>query len=41
MLENNITDPEQINAFFQENDEIKKYVIPERVVDKREEGEER
>lgn len=41
MLEKNITDPEQINAFFQENDEIKKYVIPERAVDKREEGEER
>ena len=41
MLENNITDPGQINDFFQENDEIKKYVIPERVVDKREEREER
>lgn len=46
MLENNITDPEQINTFFQDNDEIKKYVIPEIVVemsgvDRREEGEER
>lgn len=29
ILENHITDPNQINAFFQENDEIKKYVIPE------------
>ena len=41
MLENNITDLEQINAFFQENDEIKKYVIPEKVVDKSKKGEEK
>ena len=40
MLENNITDPNQISSFFQENDEIKRYVIPERVTDKNE-GEER
>ena len=37
MLVNNITDTNQINAFFQENDEIKKYTIPERKVNKRRE----
>lgn len=41
MLENNITDPNQISAFFQENDEIKRYVIPEKVADKIEEEVER
>ena len=41
MLENNITDPNQINAFLQENDEIRQYVIPERVTDYRKGGDER
>ena len=41
MLENNITNPNQINAFLQENDEIRQYVIPERVTDYRKGGDER
>lgn len=39
ILENKITDPNQISAFFQENDEIKRYVIPEKVAYKKEEVE--
>lgn len=30
MLENNISDPNQISEFFQENDEIKRYVVSEK-----------
>lgn len=40
MLENNITNPNQINAFLQKNDEIRQYVIPERATDYRKGGDE-